>query len=174
VEVKKNHKYLYNSDDLTLNLIKRTLLKGLIYIEDQVSLILMMGNQNKISGPLLDRIDIQIEVAALSNDDVARQADGESSAAIANRVAHAAQRQLDRQDKYNHALSPNEIDLHCRLDEASEQLLRTAMARLHWSARAYHRVLKIARTIADLEQQASIMQAHVAEAIQYRRALPER
>lgn len=129
--------------------------------------------QNKISGPLLDRIDIQIEVAALSNDDVARQADGESSAAIADRVAHAAQRQLDRQGKYNYALSPNEIDLHCRPDQASEQLLRTAMTRLHWSARAYHRVLKIARTIADLEQHASITQPHVAEAIQYRRALPE-
>jgi magnesium chelatase family protein len=129
--------------------------------------------QNKISGPLLDRIDIQIEVAALSNDDLARQADGQSSAAIAERVAQAAQRQLDRQGKYNHALSPNEIDLHCRPDPASEQLLRTAMTRLHWSARSYHRVLKIARTIADLEGCESLMQPHVAEAIQYRRALPE-
>ncbi len=129
--------------------------------------------QNKISGPLLDRIDIQIEVTALPNDELARQADGESSATLAKRVEEAAQRQLARQGKYNNHLSSGEIDIHCRLDQASEQLLRTAMTRLHWSARAYHRVLKIARTIADLDREDAIAQQHIAEAIQYRRALRE-
>lgn len=129
--------------------------------------------QSKISGPLLDRIDIQIEVAALSNDELAKQADGESSVAIAKRVERARHRQFARQGKCNNNLSPGELDLHCRPDGDGKQLLRTAMTRLHWSARAYHRVLKIARTIADLDQQASIMPQHVAEAIQYRRAMRE-
>jgi magnesium chelatase family protein len=129
--------------------------------------------QNRISGPLLDRIDIQIEVAALATEELAKLTAGESSTTIAQRVDAAARRQRARQGKYNNHLSPSEIDLHCRPDETSEQLLRTAMTRLHWSARAYHRVLKIARTIADLDQSAQIAPQHVAEAIQYRRAVRE-
>jgi magnesium chelatase family protein len=129
--------------------------------------------QDKISGPLLDRIDMQIQVGALPHEDLLKQADGEPSTAIAARVGHAFTAQIARQGKANHALSTTEIDAHCRPDAAGEQLLRHAMARLNWSARAYHRVLKVARTIADLAGAASIGQAHVAEAVQYRRALRE-
>ncbi|CAN5867771.1 YifB family Mg chelatase-like AAA ATPase [soil metagenome] len=129
--------------------------------------------QGKISGPLLDRIDMQIQVGALPHEDLLKQANGESSTAIHSRVEQAFQRQLARQGKPNNLLSTREIDRHCQPDAAAEQLLRTAMIKLSWSARAYHRVLKVARTIADLAGAADIAQAHVAEAIQYRRALRE-
>jgi magnesium chelatase family protein len=129
--------------------------------------------QDKISGPLLDRIDMQIQVGALPHVELLKQADGEASSAIAARVEQAFDRQVTRQGKGNHGLSTTEIDAHCRPDDAGEQLLRTAMTRLNWSARAYHRVLKVARTIADLAGAATIGQPHVAEAIQYRRALRE-
>lgn len=127
--------------------------------------------QARISGPLLDRIDLQIQVAALSQEDLLRQADGEPSTAIAARVAQAYARQEARQGKANFAMTPAEIDAWCRTDPGAEQLLRSAMMRLHWSARACHRVLKVARTIADLAQSEAIGSNHVAEAIQYRRAL---
>ena len=130
--------------------------------------------QDKISGPLLDRIDMQVQVGALAHDDLVRQSAGESSSVVAARVADAHARQLARQDKSNDLLSPAELERHCLPDTAGEQLLRNAMARLNWSARAYHRVLKVARTIADLAGAATIGQADVAEAIQYRRALRER
>ena len=129
--------------------------------------------QGKISGPLLDRIDMQIQVGALAHEDLLKQADGEPSAAILARVEQAFERQLTRQGKANNLLSTKEIDLHCQPDAAAEQLLRSAMIKLNWSARAYHRVLKVARTIADLAGVGQISQAHVAEAIQYRRALRE-
>lgn len=129
--------------------------------------------QGKISGPLLDRIDMQIQVAAIPHEDLLRQANGEPTVAVAGRVARAFDLQLTRQSKNNNALSAKEIDLHCKPDAAGEQLLRTAMTRLNWSARAYHRILKVARTIADLANSASVTQPHVAEAIQYRRALKE-
>lgn len=130
--------------------------------------------QDRISGPLLDRIDMQIQVGALPHDDLVRQAEGEPSAAIGKRVEHAFAKQQSRQEKANSGLSTTEIDQHCQPDADGEQLLRTAMVRLNWSARAYHRVLKVARTIADLDGGESIRQPHVAEAIQYRRALRER
>jgi magnesium chelatase family protein len=123
---------------------------------------------------LLDRIDMQIHVAAIPHEDLLKQADGESSATVSARVERAFDAQLKRQGKGNNTLSTTEIDMHCKPDTAGEQLLRTAMTRLNWSARAYHRVLKVARTIADLAGSDSIAQAHVAEAIQYRRALRER
>ncbi|RJG04821.1 ATP-dependent protease [Noviherbaspirillum cavernae] len=129
--------------------------------------------QDRISGPLLDRIDMQIQVGALPHEDLLKQADGEPSSAIAARVERTFAAQIARQGKGNHALSTTEIDAHCKPDAQGEQLLRTAMTRLNWSARAYHRVLKVARTIADLAGQATIGQPHVAEAIQYRRALRE-
>jgi magnesium chelatase family protein len=129
--------------------------------------------QDKISGPLLDRIDLQVPVAAMAPESMAAQADGEPSAAIAERVLRAHARQLARQGKANQRLSTREIDRHCELDDDAEQLLRGAMRHLHWSARAYHRVLKVARTIADLADCARLQPEHVAEAIQYRRGLVE-
>jgi magnesium chelatase family protein len=129
--------------------------------------------QGKISGPLLDRIDMQIQVGAIAHDDLLQQAAGEASADIAARVANSFELQQQRQRKSNYLLSTTEIDLHCKPDAAGEDLLRTAMTRLNWSARAYHRVLKVARTIADLSQTPIIGKAHIAEAIQYRRALRE-
>ena len=129
--------------------------------------------QGKISGPLLDRIDMQIQVGALPHEELVKRSAGESSCQVAQRVATASSRQLKRQGKHNNLLSGSEIDAHCRPDAGGEQLLRTAMTRLNWSARAYHRVLKVARTIADLADAPTIAQPHVAEAIQYRRAMRE-
>ena len=129
--------------------------------------------QGRISGPLLDRIDMQIQVGSLAHAELRDAATGETSAAIGARVAQARHLQLARQDKANHVLSTVEIDRYCRPDQAAEDLLQRTMQRLNWSARAYHRVLKVARTIADLAGAETIGQSHVAEAIQYRRALRE-
>ncbi len=94
---------------------------------------------------------------------------GEPSAAIRARVQAARERQMARQGKPNAALGTQEIDLHCALDAASETLLKQAIVRLNLSARAYHRVLKLARSVADLAGSDAITSAHLAEAIQYRR-----
>ncbi|MEK6686689.1 MAG: YifB family Mg chelatase-like AAA ATPase, partial [Pseudomonadota bacterium] len=126
--------------------------------------------RGRISGPLLDRIDIQIEVPAVPQDELMRQrATGEKSSAIRERVKQSHQRQLTRQEKTNSRLSVKEIDQFCTLDTASENLLKNAISRLSLSARAYHRILKIARTIADLSDAEKINNQHIAEAIQYRR-----
>ena len=127
--------------------------------------------QGRISGPLLDRIDIQLPVAAMAPDGMGAQADGEPSSSIAQRVARAHARQLARQGRTNSQLGPGEIDRHCAPDEAGRRLLHDAARHLHWSARAYHRVLKVARTIADLADLDEVTSKHVAEAIGYRRAL---
>ncbi len=127
--------------------------------------------QERLSGPLLDRIDMQLQVAALTPAELATQAPGESSASIAARVTEAFGRQLARQGQPNSLLAGREIDRHCQPDAPGEQLLQAAMVRLDWSARAYHRVLKLARTIADLEGVAQVEKRHVAEAIQCRRGL---
>jgi magnesium chelatase family protein len=129
--------------------------------------------QGKISGPLLDRIDMQILVQALPHEDLFSHTQTEPSHAIQERVEAAYLRQLDRQGKPNNLLSTKEIELHCQTDQATEQLLRSAMLKLNWSARAYHRVLKVARSIADLANSPAVLQVHVAEAIQYRRAMRE-
>lgn len=125
--------------------------------------------RGRISGPLLDRIDLQIEVPAVPEADLARRGGGEPSAAIRERVIAARERQRRRQGKPNARLAPREIDCHCAPDAAGEALLRDALARLGLSARAYHRVLKVARTVADTAGAEQVTSAHVAEAIQYRR-----
>jgi magnesium chelatase family protein len=127
--------------------------------------------RGKLSGPLLDRIDLTIEVPALSDAQLQAAADGERSAAVRARVVAARAVQLRRQGRPNCLLEADEIDTHCRPDAAAAQLLKQAIARLHLSARAYHRVLKAARSIADLAGAAEVGAAHVAEAVQYRRGL---
>ena len=127
--------------------------------------------RDRLSGPLLDRIDLQIEVPALADGEMATATPGEASAPVASRVAAARERQLARQGRCNATLEGRAIDRHGAADAEAIALLRTAMTRLGWSARAYHRVLKVARTIADLEASDATAARHVAEAIGYRRAL---
>lgn len=129
--------------------------------------------QGKISGPLLDRIDMQIQVGSLPHTDLQKHADGESSAKIQARVERAFAFQLERQGKANNVLNTTEIDRFCEPDAEGKQMLHNAMNRLNWSARSYHRVLKVARSIADLGQAVQIQRTHIAEAISYRRALKE-
>jgi len=125
--------------------------------------------RGRISGPLLDRIDLQIEVPALAEDDLTRKASGESSTAIRDRVELAYRRQQARQKKANAELGTKEIECFCEPDVEGAQLLKQAIGRLDLSARAYHRILKVARTIADLSDNQTIRSQHIAEAIQYRR-----
>jgi magnesium chelatase family protein len=127
--------------------------------------------QGRISGPLLDRIDLQVEVPAVAPEAMSGGADAESSADVALRVARAHARQLERQGCRNADLAGDALEAHCALDAAASKFLQTATARLGWSARSFHRVLRIARSVADVEGAATIQVAHLAEAIQYRRVL---
>lgn len=127
--------------------------------------------QGRLSGPLLDRIDIQVEVASVPHEELLRLPEGEPSAAVAERVARARQRQMTRQGCTNAQLQGAQIDAHCRLDDGAARFLQAAAARLGWSARSLHRVLKLARSIADLAGADTLAVAHLAEAIQLRRVL---
>lgn len=129
--------------------------------------------RGKLSGPLLDRIDLMLDVPSLSDVELQAQADGETSAAVRVRVSRARDRQLARQGKANALLGSAEIDRHCQPDETGTQLLKQAIARLSLSARAYHRVLKVARSVADLAEVEQVRGPHIAEAIHYRRGLSE-
>jgi magnesium chelatase family protein len=126
----------------------------------------------KLSGPLLDRIDIQLEIPALTPAELSARSTvaGEASAPIAQRVRAARERQINRQGVTNRELGGRQVDDVCRPDAAGEALLREAGERFGWSARAYYRVLKVARTIADLAGAAMPSAAQIAEAVQYRRA----
>ncbi len=127
--------------------------------------------RDRISGPLMDRIDMHIEVPRLPTEMLHRPAEevAEGSAAVRERVEAARERQLQRIGRSNSALSSREVEGVCLLDEAGRTLLHRAMERLRLSARAYHRILKVARTIADLDGQSEIQVAHLSEAIGYRR-----
>jgi magnesium chelatase family protein len=123
----------------------------------------------RISGPLADRIDIKVEAPLPREAELLAAADGENTAAIRARVTAARELQLARQGKANALLVTQEIEAHCAIGAEGESLVKQAMLRLSLSARAYHRVLRVARSIADLEAARTIEAAHVAEAIQYRR-----
>jgi magnesium chelatase family protein len=125
--------------------------------------------RRRISGPLLDRIDLQIEVPALTPRELAGGPPGEPSSAVRARVLAARARQLARQGRPNAALDAREVERHCAPEDRGAALLGQAIGRLGLSARAYHRVLKVARTIADLAGEPTVGATHVAEAIQYRR-----
>ena len=127
--------------------------------------------QGKLSGPLLDRIDLQVEVLASSAAELMALPDGESSAAVALRVAAARQRQTDRQGQANALLEAGKIDAICQLDDAAARFVRGAAQKLGWSGRRLHRCLKVARTIADLAGSDTITTAHAAEALQLQRVL---
>ncbi len=132
--------------------------------------------RSKISGPLLDRIDIHIEVPALRYDDISNQRPGESSGAVAERVRRARDAQLERFKSTgsrhpvyaNAQMGPQLIRRFCPVSPQSNEILRAAIDRLGLSARAYHRVLKVARTIADLEGKECIQPSNITEAVQYR------
>ena len=130
--------------------------------------------QKRISGPLLDRIDIFIDVPRVEYDKLAATSTGEDSATIRARVSKARSEQTKRFAETrlvcNAEMTPAEVRLQCQavLDEQAQSLLRLAMTQLSLSARAFHRVLKLARTIADMAGSQPIASAHLAEAIQYR------
>lgn len=126
----------------------------------------------RISGPLLDRIDIHIEVPRLKQDELLNRGNGEPSSSIRQRVVAARSKQLERfagSDTYCNAhMNARQIRHHCQASDDTKNLLRSAITQLNLSARAYDRILKLARTIADLDAQDAIQTSHVAEAIQYR------
>ena len=128
--------------------------------------------QKKVSGPILDRIDLHVEVPRINFDKLANDQLAESSQEIRARVEAARERQSERLKNTpfatNSEMGNKEIKEYCPLDDASRNLLRQAVAQMHLSARSYHRILKLARTIADLDQRDTIKTAHVAEALQYR------
>ena len=126
----------------------------------------------KISGPLLDRIDIQVEVSSVKYKNLQSNTVGESSEEIQNRVNKARNIQIKRYKEYkiysNSELTPKLMQKYCKLDEEGKKLLKNAFEKLNLSARAHDRILKVARTIADLDEKENIETKHIAEAIQYR------
>lgn len=132
----------------------------------------MQRYMNKLSGPLLDRIDIHIEVQKVEFEQLSDKRKGESSLDIRKRVLTARDKQTERykdlEINYNAQIGPKEIEKYCDLDDSSKELIKNAMEKLNLSARAYDRILKVARTIADLEESENILSYHISEAIQYR------
>ena len=128
--------------------------------------------QKKVSGPIIDRIDLHIEVPRVNFEKLQGGSPAEPSSAIRERIGrvHEIQRQRFQNSgiKYNAEMRPQDIKEHCQVDQASVELLRAAVNQLHLSARSYHRILKISRTIADLENCDNILSRHIAEALQYR------
>ena len=134
---------------------------------------LIQKYMSKISGPLLDRIDIHIEVPAVKYKELSAEVTGEKSEIIRERVINARAVQLKRFVELDHIftngdMGSKEIRKFCKLDSAGEELLKMAMTKIGLSARAYDRILKVSRTIADLENSENIQPQHISEAIQYR------
>ncbi len=132
----------------------------------------MLRYRGRVSGPLMDRIDLSIEVPAVAAAVLTRTAgevEGEASARIRERGVAARALQQARQGCANARLAANAIDRFCMPDAQGSALLSQALSRMALSARSYHRVLKVARTIADLAGDASITSTHIAEALAYRR-----
>ena len=127
--------------------------------------------QGRLSGPLIDRIDLHVEVPALASSELLQALPGESTSSIRERCTAARACAVARQGKANQALQGKEIDDYLLLDDAAAKFLNVAATRLGWSARSTHRALKVARTIADLAGARGTQVTHVAEAMQYRRAL---
>lgn len=132
----------------------------------------MQRYMNKLSGPLLDRIDIHVEVQKVEFEQLAEKRKGEKSEDIRKRVLIAREIQNERYKdlsiSYNAQIGSRELEKFCELDESCFSLIKTAMEKLNLSARAYDRILKVARTIADLEEAENIQSHHISEAIQYR------
>lgn len=128
--------------------------------------------QSKISGPLLDRIDLMVEMPAVGYEDLQNTASGESSAEIKKRVVKAHEIQLQRYKKegifFNAQLNAAQVEKYCPLGEAEQKLLKAAFSSMDLSARAYHKILKVARTAADLDGSEEITVRHLAEVLQYR------
>ncbi|MBJ9907823.1 YifB family Mg chelatase-like AAA ATPase [Acinetobacter bereziniae] len=124
--------------------------------------------QSRISGPLLDRIDLHIDVPPLKAQELQDTTPVEDSATVRERVLQAFHFQIQRQGGLNHALSPKQLEKHVVLDETSQKMIEMAQQRLNLSARAYHRILRVSRTIADLAQSEQIQSTHLTEALSYR------
>lgn len=124
--------------------------------------------RSRLSAPFLDRIDLQIEVPKLPKEALQHPQPGETSKTIRQRVTRARERQLQRAGKTNAQMNNREVETHCKLSQDCLALLDTAMTRLNLSARAYHRILKVARTIADLTGEPELQTEHLTEALSYR------